>query len=200
MRGEAKLAAGDIEGARADLEAAQKLAPKLETAIVGRAWVELAAGDPDAAHKQLGDLADKSASPAVVTVNAAILRRDPTTRDKAKTNLEAIVGGAPGPDVARAELELARVYHDLGDFAAARKAYAAASQTGNFDARLESGLLMIEDRDPPGGATRSTRCSRKRAITRPRSSCSRPRARACSPAITRARPRCSRRPRPCRTC
>ncbi|HEY6033426.1 MAG TPA: tetratricopeptide repeat protein, partial [Kofleriaceae bacterium] len=150
VRGEAKLAAGDIEGARADLEAAQKLAPKLETAIVGRAWVELAAGDPDAARKQLVELSG-SASPAVVTVNAAILRRDPSSRETAKTMLEAIVGGAPGPEVARAQLELARVYHDLGDFAAARKAYAAASQTGNFDARLESGLIMIEDRDPLGG-------------------------------------------------
>ena len=151
VRAEAKLAAGDLEGARADLDAAQKLAPKLEAAIVGRAWVELAAGDPDGARKQLADVVDKSASTAVVTVNAAILRRDPTTRDKAKTLLEAIVGGAPGPDVARAQLELARVYHDLGDFAAARKAYAAASQTGNFDARLESGLILIEDRDPNGG-------------------------------------------------
>lgn len=151
VRGEAKLEAGDIEGARADLEAAQKLAPKLESAIVGRAWVELAAGDPEAAHKQLTEIADRSASPAVVTANAAILRRDPTTRDTAKTNLEAIVNGAPGPDVARAQLELARVYHDLGDFAAARKAYAGASQTGNFEARLESGLIMIEDRDPLGG-------------------------------------------------
>ena len=150
VRGEAKLAAGDIEGARADLEAAQKPAPKLETAIVGRAWVELAAGDPDAARKQLVELSG-SASPAVVTVNAAILRRDANSRDTAKTMLEAIVGGAPGPDIARAQLELARVYHDLGDFAAARKAYAAASQTGNFDARLESGLIMIEDRDPLGG-------------------------------------------------
>ncbi|HET9989189.1 MAG TPA: tetratricopeptide repeat protein, partial [Kofleriaceae bacterium] len=151
VRGEAKLAAGDLEGARADLEAAQKLAPKLEAAIVGRAWVEIAAGDPDAARRELGDLPDKSTSTAVVTVNAAILRRDPSTRDKAKSNLEAIVGGAPGPEVARAQLELARVDRDLGDFAAARKAYAAASQTGNFDARLESGLLLIDDRDPLGG-------------------------------------------------
>ncbi|MEO9183868.1 MAG: hypothetical protein ABI467_10285, partial [Kofleriaceae bacterium] len=151
VRGESKLAAGDLEGARADLEAAQKLAPKLEAAIVARAWVELAAGDPQAAHKQLGELDDKDTSPAVAIVNAAILRRDPSTLDQAKAQLEAIVGGPPGPDSARAELELGRVDHDLGDFAAARKAYAAASQAGNFAARLESGLLMIEDRDPLGG-------------------------------------------------
>jgi tetratricopeptide (TPR) repeat protein len=153
VRGEAKLATGDVEGARADFEKAQKGAPKLEAALVGRAWVEIAANDVDSAKKQLGDLAgDKvTASPAVVTVNAAILRRDPTTRDKAKAMLESVVNGAGGPDVARAQLELARVYHDVGDFTAAGKAYAAAITSGNYDARLESGLLSIENRDPNGG-------------------------------------------------
>ena len=84
---------------------------------------------------------------------AAILRRsgDPAARDKARDILEALVRGAPGPEIARAQLELARVYHDLGDFHGARMAYASASATGNFDARLESGLLAIEDRDPLGG-------------------------------------------------
>ncbi|MEO8842541.1 MAG: tetratricopeptide repeat protein [Kofleriaceae bacterium] len=153
VRGEAKLATGDIEGARADFEKAQKMAPKLEAALVGRAWVELAANDPDSAKKQLGDLASDrtTGSAPVVTVNAAILRRDPATRDKAKAMLESVVNGAGGPDVARAQLELARVYRDIGDFTAAGKAYAAAITSGNYDARLESGLLSIENRDPNGG-------------------------------------------------
>ena len=136
-----------------NLEAAARAAPKLEAALVGRAWVELAAGDPEEAKKQLGDLAlDKGgASPAVVTVNAAILRRDPATRDKAQRLLEQLVTGAGGPALTRAQLELARLFRDAGDFAAARKAYATASASGNFEARLESGLLAIEDRDPIGG-------------------------------------------------
>ncbi len=153
-RGAAKLAAGDLDGARVDLEEAQKAAPKLEAALVARAWLELGANnDPDAAKKLLGDLAgDKmTASPAVITVNAAILRRDPNARDKAKTMLEALINGPAGHETARAQLELARVDHDLGDFSAARKAYASASSTGNFDARLESGLLLIEVSDPDGG-------------------------------------------------
>ncbi len=152
-RGAAKLAVGDIDGARVDLEEAQKAAPRLEAALVGRAWLELAQNDPDAAKKVLGDLAGEklSASPTVITVNAAILRRDPATRDKAKTMLETLLKGPAGPDSARAQLELARVYHDNGDFSAARTAYATASATGNFDARLESGLLLIENGDPKGG-------------------------------------------------
>ncbi len=152
-RAAAKLATGDLDGARVDLEEAQKAAPKLEAALVGRAWLELAQNDPDAAKKALGDLAGEklSASSAVITVNAAILRRDPATRDKAKAMLEALLGGRAGPDRPRAQLELARVYHDNGDFSAARTAYATASATGNFDARLESGLLLIENSDPKGG-------------------------------------------------
>jgi len=152
-RGAAKLAVGDIDGARVDLEEAQKAAPKLEAALVGRAWLELAQNDADAAKKALGDLAGEkqSASPAVITVNAAILRRDPATRGKAKTMLETLLKGPAGPDSARAQLELARVYHDNGDFSAARTAYASASATGNFDAQLESGLLLIENSDPNGG-------------------------------------------------
>ncbi|MFT3691636.1 MAG: tetratricopeptide repeat protein [Kofleriaceae bacterium] len=150
-RGNAKLALGDIEGARKDLDAAQKLAPKLEAALVGRAWVELVAGDADLAHGALKELDSKDSSPAVMTINAAIMRRDPNSRDKAKAMLEALAQTAPGPDVVRAQLELARVDRDMGDFTAAHKAYGEASKTGNFDARLESGLLLIEDRDPNGG-------------------------------------------------
>ena len=152
-RGAAKLAVGDLDGARVDLEEAQRSAPKLESALVGRAWLELAGNDPDAARKALGDLAGEklAASPAVITVNAAILRRDPATRDKAKRMLTALLEGRAGPDRVRAELELARLDHDEGDFSAARAAYAIASSTGNFDARLESGLLLIENSDPIGG-------------------------------------------------
>jgi len=154
IRGQARLATGDLDGARADFEAALKKLPNLEPALVGRAWLDLTTNDVDEARKKIEPrYGDKGATPALATVYAAILRRsnDPAQRDKARQILEKLVGGAPGPEIARAQLELARVYHDLGDFQSARKAYASASSTGNFEARMESGLLSIEDRDPNGG-------------------------------------------------
>jgi len=154
IRGQARLATGDVDGARADFEAALKKLPNLEPALVGRAWLDLTNNDVDEARKKIEPrYSDKGATPALATVYAAILRRsnDPAQRDKARQILEKLVGGAPGPEIARAQLELARVYHDVGDFQSARKAYASASGTGNFEARMESGLLSIEDRDPNGG-------------------------------------------------
>jgi tetratricopeptide (TPR) repeat protein len=152
--GQAKLANGDVDGARAAFEDALKTMPHLEPALIGRAWLDLANGDIDEAARRISPIYnEKGSTPALTTVYAAVLRRstDPVQRDKARALLEKLVAGAPGPDMARAQLELARVYHDLGDFQAARKAYSTAMTTGNFDARLESGLLSIEDRDPNGG-------------------------------------------------
>jgi hypothetical protein len=65
--------------------------------------------------------------------------------------LEKVAAGPPGIEVARAQLELARLDRDLGDFKEAKAAYAEAMKSGNLDARIESGLLMIDDLDPSGG-------------------------------------------------
>ena len=61
------------------------------------------------------------------------------------------MAGPATVDVARAQLELGRTLRDLGELRAARAAYAEATRGGDAEARLESGMLLIEDRDPRGG-------------------------------------------------
>lgn len=154
VRGQARLATGDVDGARADFDAAVKKLPGFEPAVIGRTWLDLAAGDIDAArHRVEPRFNPKTATPGLAAVYAAVLRAtgEPDARDKAKALLERAVTGGRGPDVARAQLELARIDRDLGDFAAARTAYAAASGAGNLEARLESGVLLIDTGDPRGG-------------------------------------------------
>lgn len=154
--GQARLATDDFEGARKDFDAALKAAPQLEAALVGRAWLDIALRQPagDAAKKLGERVASGAATPAVVIAHAATLRStgELAQRDQARQLLEAVVAGSPSPDLGRAHLELARVYRDSGDAAGARKAYSDASARGSYEARLESGLLAIEDRDPKGGA------------------------------------------------
>jgi predicted Zn-dependent protease len=154
VRGLAKLAIGDTEAARADLDAALKKNPGFEPALIARAWLDLANGELDEARQRIeARFSPKGASTAMVAVYAAILRSsgDPAARDKAKGLLERALAGPPNVDTPRAQLELARIHRDLGDVHGARAAYAEASRTGNFDARLESGLLWIEDHDPSRG-------------------------------------------------
>jgi tetratricopeptide (TPR) repeat protein len=154
LRGQAHLAAGDSASAATDFDAVLKQVPGHEPALVGRAWVELQDGDVEAAKKRVGDRFNpKGSSPAVTTVYAATLRRstDPKARDKAKELLDKLVQSASGYDLARAQLELARIHRDVGAYRDARPAYTAAAASGSFDARLEFGLLLIEDRDPTGG-------------------------------------------------
>ncbi|HTR51825.1 MAG TPA: tetratricopeptide repeat protein [Kofleriaceae bacterium] len=155
LRGQSRLDLGDNDGARADFEAALKKLPKLEPAIVGRARLELAAGDVDDAKKQLAPFVPGSGlpSPAIAIAYAMALRvaGDASSLDKAKQLLDKLVAGPPGIEAARAQLELARLDRDLGDFKGARAAYAEAAKSGNVEARLEVGLLMIEDRDAAGG-------------------------------------------------
>jgi hypothetical protein len=87
----------------------------------------------------------------MATVHAAILRRgnEPGAREQAKAILEKAVNGPPGLDLAAAQLELGRIYRDLGD-PRAKNLFADASKAGNLDAKLESGMLMIEFSDPNG--------------------------------------------------
>ncbi|HEY5938254.1 MAG TPA: tetratricopeptide repeat protein, partial [Kofleriaceae bacterium] len=155
VRGMARYAGGDVEGARGDFLAALKKAPNLELALVGRTWLDLETEQlDDELAKKLED-AHKAypTHPAIATAHAAILRAtDPKGgRDKARAILDKIVTGAPGPEVARAQLELARIYRDSGDMRAARALYENAVKAGSYVARLETGLLLIEDLDPSGG-------------------------------------------------
>ena len=154
VRGQVRQATGDVEGARADYDAALKKLPGFEPALVARAWLDLASGDVEAARQRIEPKFNpKTATTAMVAVYAAILRatNDPAARVKAKALLERVAIGAAGLDATRAQLELARVDRDLGDLRAAHAAYAEASRGGSFEARLENGLLQIEDGDPAGG-------------------------------------------------
>ncbi|MBV8762056.1 MAG: tetratricopeptide repeat protein [Deltaproteobacteria bacterium] len=151
VRADAKLATGDVDGARSDYEAALKKQPNLERAVVGRAWLDIAENNLDEAKKRVeSHYSDKGSSAALTTVYAAVLRRTGEL-DKAKSLLEKVVAGPASPDIARAQLELARLDRDTGDLRGARAAYGDASNSGSFDARFESALLLIDDRDPSGG-------------------------------------------------
>ncbi|HEX4455778.1 MAG TPA: tetratricopeptide repeat protein [Kofleriaceae bacterium] len=153
LRGHIKLAAGDVDGARADFDAALQKQANLEPAIVGQALLELSSGDVEAARKLIEPrVTDKGASPAISIAYAAILRRgDDAAKAKARALLEKLAAGMAGGATPDAELELARVYRDTGDFSNARKLYAVAGQAGNGTARLEGAVMAIDDRDPAGG-------------------------------------------------
>ena len=154
VRGYAKFQLGDLDAAKADYDAALKKLPKLELALVGRAWIDLATGDVDEARKRIEPLFNpNSPDIALGTVYAAILRasNEPGQRDRARGILEKLATGPATPDVARAQLELGRVARDAGDMKAARAAFADATRSGSAEARLDNGLLLIEDTDPQGG-------------------------------------------------
>jgi predicted Zn-dependent protease len=154
VRGQARLASGEVDSARADFDTVLKKNPGFEPALVARAWLDLANGDVDDARQRIeSKMSPKGATTAMVAVYAAILRAtgDAASRTKARGLLERALAGPPSLDTPRAQLELARIDRDLGDVRGARAAYAEASRGGNFEARLESGLLQIEDRDPRGG-------------------------------------------------
>jgi tetratricopeptide (TPR) repeat protein len=154
VRGNAYLESGDLVSAAADFDAALKQAPTHEPAIVGRAWLEMTSGELDAATKRIGArMSAKGASIAVTAAYAATLRRsaDLASRDKAKELLEKLVTGAPGPEMVRAQLELARVHRDNGDFNAARVSYDKASRNGNLEARFEQALVLIDYSKPQAG-------------------------------------------------
>ena len=156
VRGDAKLAAGDIEGATADFEAAQKREPKLEAAMIGRVALDLASGKVDDARRAIEPRfagKDAVASIAATIAYAQVLRAsaDPAQLEKARMLLDKIASGPVTPDVVRAKVELARVYRDTGDLRRARDLYGEAASAGSLDARLDSGALMIDDRDPRDG-------------------------------------------------
>ena len=152
VRGQVHFALGDLDAAVKDFDRALKKSPNLELALVGRTWIDIETGDLVAAKQRIEPKQSAQSSAAIATVYAAVLRlgNEPGARDKARDILEKVVVGPPSVDITRAQLELARIYRDTGDLRAARM-YADASRTGSEEARLESGLLQIEFRDPAGG-------------------------------------------------
>ncbi|HEY0193129.1 MAG TPA: hypothetical protein VGC42_18555, partial [Kofleriaceae bacterium] len=153
VRGLADQAIGDTEAARADFDAVLKKLPGYEPALIARTWIDLAAGELDEARKRLEPRFNpKSATAGMLAAYAEIQRlgADPAARDKAKALLEHAVVG-PGADAGKVQLELARIDRDTGDMPGAKTAYAAASRTGNFEARLEAAQLQLEDKDPGNG-------------------------------------------------
>jgi predicted Zn-dependent protease len=155
VRGQAKLALGDEPGARADIEAALKKVPALEAAIVGDVRLELAAGDVANARKLIEPHLTSAMSPTseLEIAYAAVLGAsdDVSSRDKAKALLEKVVAGAPTAAMSRAQLELARLDRDVGDFRAAGLAYAEAIKAGSYEARVENGLMLLDNHEPAAG-------------------------------------------------
>lgn len=154
VRGLALLSIGDTAGAASDFDGALKIVPTHEPAIVGRTWLELTTGELDAATKRIAErMSPKGASLAVTTAYAATLRRspDPAQREQAKALLDKVVAGPATPETMRAQLEMARIHRDSGDFAAARAAYDKATKSGSGEARLETALLLIEYSKPGQG-------------------------------------------------
>jgi tetratricopeptide (TPR) repeat protein len=153
VRGQARVATGDVDGARADFDAALNKLPGYEPALIARASLDLASGElEDARHRLERKAQARLATPALIAAYAAVLRAtgDPAARDTAKALLERAIGSGSSPDTVRAKLELARLDRDLGDLRAARAVYGDAGRAGSFEARLESALLQIDTGDPRG--------------------------------------------------
>ncbi len=154
VRGMARLATGELDLAGQDFDAVLKKAPSLEVALLGRAYVLLARGDVEGARKVIEPRYNQNtASIALATAYAAVLRStgDGTSREKARQFLERVVVTTTGIEIARAQLELGRIYRDSGDPKKERALYADAEKNGSRDAPIESALALIDDASDPGG-------------------------------------------------
>ncbi len=154
LRGRARLALGDIDGAKEDLDRAYaKSGKKLEPALVARTWADLASGDIDAASTRIRARYNNKPSTAVITVYAAILRASGKADDikEAKELLEPIAAGPPSVDLARAQLELARVDREIGDEAAKALYTKVIEKTNSREVRVETAKYLIDFSDDNGG-------------------------------------------------
>jgi len=155
LRGQAHLALGRIDAATKDLDAALKLMPDLEDALVARAELELAAGNPRNAVSRLEQRYAAGASARLAVTYAAALR-GVGERDRARTVLAELTGAsAPAATAGRAWLETARLERDAGDARAARAAYTKAIEllADATGARLEAALLAVDAGDAEGART-----------------------------------------------
>jgi tetratricopeptide (TPR) repeat protein len=154
VRGLARLSSGDLDGARADFDAALQRAPRLEPALIGRASVDLRANKAADAQKRIEPLYKPGAtSPGLASAYAQVLYAvgGPASRDKAKVILEKAAGAGALIDAARAQLGFARILRDVGDAPAARAAYEVAMRQGGLEVRLEAALFELEERRPAEG-------------------------------------------------
>jgi tetratricopeptide (TPR) repeat protein len=148
VRGRAHLALGDIKAAKEDLDAALTAQPGHADALLARAEVDLKEGQTAAVVKRLKDMYNDSADPALGIIYASALRRE-GERGKARGILQMLV---KQPDSGKAQLELARLERDEGNYKAARAAYSEAIKKlpSGVDARLEAALLALDTGDVSG--------------------------------------------------
>jgi tetratricopeptide (TPR) repeat protein len=151
LRGKAYLAMNDLAKAKADLDAALSIASDLETAVIGRTWVDLRTGDTAHALQLIEPLYMLRPGDALIgSAYAAAVRRNGKV-EEAREVLRKITEGPDGPGVPLAWLELGRLERDAGDYDAARKAYGKAIAGRSRDAKLEAARLYIDTSDVKGG-------------------------------------------------
>ena len=154
LRGRVHLALGSVEPAGGDLDAALVLRPDLRAALVARAEVDLARGDPRTALKRLeAVVGDGSAAAPDVVGAAAEAHRQAGDAAAARALLQRFAQAQP--DKAgdpRVLVEQARLERAAGALDAAadlyRKAVAAAPRS--LEARLEAATLALDRGDAPG--------------------------------------------------
>ncbi len=142
LRGQARLARGDLAGARADLDAALLARPSMRDAILGRATVDLQAGDAAAARTRLAAMAAESSDPDVTVVYAAALRAT-GERERAQAVLQRAIDAAGSAATPALYLELGRALKDGGDLVGARKAYERAALGDDVAAKREAAQLFL---------------------------------------------------------
>jgi tetratricopeptide (TPR) repeat protein len=145
LRGRARLAAGMIDKAIADLDAALKLNPNSRATIVARAEVDLAKGDGRAVVKRIKDLfeGEGKSDAAVAVVYAGALRQLGDLEEAAGILSQIAREARSG----RAFLELARLEMARNDVNKAKETYAKVFEVepDNVEARIELSLLDVAE-------------------------------------------------------
>lgn len=147
LRGRVRLALGELDGAAADLDAALAADPDHTAAILARARIDLALGEPHAAEQRMAPLvADPAAaSGAALAVYAAALRESGKL-DQAREILTAAanrLGDGQGTEIL---LERARLERATGELDKAAELYeeASASAPGEVVAAVEQATLLLD--------------------------------------------------------
>lgn len=142
LRGRARLSRGDLGGARADLDAALAVRPSLRDAILGRAAVDLQAGDAAGARTRIAAIGAESTDAEVTVVYAAALRATGEAA-RARVILQRAIDANEGGARAPLYLELGRALKDGGDLEGARKAYERAIDGDDLAAKREAAQLFL---------------------------------------------------------